>query len=56
MVDSIGKISGHSLRVGAAQQLAKDGHGVLKIMRVGGWKSPDVLSRYVERLDIDIWQ
>ncbi|WP_332700992.1 tyrosine-type recombinase/integrase [Devosia sp.] len=49
-------VSGHSLRVGAAQQLVLDGHGILKIMRVGGWRSINVVARYVENVDIDVWQ
>lgn len=56
MAGQVGQISGHSLRVGAAQQLAKDGHSMLKIMRLGGWKSPEVLARYVEHMDIDVWE
>ena len=48
-------VSGHSLRVGAAQQLVLDGHGILKIMRVGGWRSMNVVARYVENLDVDVW-
>lgn len=56
MAAQVGQISGHSLRVGAAQQLAKDGHSMLKIMRLGGWKSPEVLARYVEHMDIDVWE
>lgn len=49
------KVSGHSLRVGAAQQLVLDGHGILKIMRVGGWRSMNVVARYVEHVDVDVW-
>ncbi|MFP9135985.1 tyrosine-type recombinase/integrase [Devosia sp. XGJD_8] len=49
-------VSGHSLRVGAAQQLVLDGHGILKIMRVGGWRSMNVVARYVENVDVDVWQ
>lgn len=52
----IQKVSGHSLRVGAAQQLALDGRGLLQIMRVGGWRSPSVVARYVENMDIDVWR
>lgn len=48
-------VSGHSLRVGAAQQLVLDGHGILKIMRVGGWRSTNVVARYVENVDVDVW-
>jgi len=49
------KVSGHSLRVGAAQQLTLDGRGILQIMRVGGWRSMNVVARYVENMDIDVW-
>lgn len=49
-------VSGHSLRVGAAQQLVLDGHGILKIMCVGGWRSMNVVARYVENVDVDVWQ
>lgn len=46
---------GHSLRVGGAQQLTLNGHGLLVIMRAGGWKSMNVVARYIEHLDIDVW-
>jgi site-specific recombinase XerD len=49
------KVSGHSLRVGAAQQLTLEGRGILQIMRVGGWRSMNVVARYVENMDIDVW-
>ncbi|WIJ23986.1 tyrosine-type recombinase/integrase [Devosia sp. RR2S18] len=49
-------VSGHSLRVGAAQQLTIDGHGVLQIMRAGGWKSMNVVARYIENVDLDLWR
>jgi integrase/recombinase XerD len=48
-------ISGHSLRVGAAQQLALNGRGILQIMRAGGWRSTNVVARYVEHMDLDVW-
>ncbi|MFD2648772.1 tyrosine-type recombinase/integrase [Devosia albogilva] len=49
------KVSGHSLRVGAAQQLTLDGKGILQIMRAGGWRSMNVVARYVENIDADVW-
>jgi site-specific recombinase XerD len=49
------KVRGHSLRVGGAQQLTLNGHGLLVVMRAGGWKSMNVVARYVEHLDIDVW-
>ncbi len=50
------KVSGHSLRVGAAQQLTLDGKGILQIMRAGGWRSMNVVARYVENMDVDVWE
>lgn len=48
-------VSGHSLRVGAAQQLTINGNGILQIMRAGGWRSVAVVARYVENVDLDLW-
>ncbi|MHA6297913.1 tyrosine-type recombinase/integrase [Devosia sp. CAU 1758] len=52
---TVAEISGHSLRVGAAQTLLQDGHDVLRLMRAGGWKSAATVSRYVERAEVDVW-
>lgn len=41
-------MSGHSMRVGAAQDLMKEGHNALAIMTAGGWKNYEVVARYVE--------
>lgn len=43
-------ISGHSTRVGAAQDLSEAGIGLEEIMRVGGWKTPAMVARYTENL------
>ncbi len=48
-------LSGHSMRVGAAQDLMADGAGVLPIMLAGGWKSMNVIGRYVEHAEIALW-
>ena len=53
--DVIRKLSGHSMRVGAAQDLMSNGFGMMTIMRAGGWKSINVLARYVEKADLQIW-
>jgi integrase/recombinase XerD len=45
-------LSGHSMRVGAAQDLMADGVSLLAIMQAGGWKSMNVIGRYVEHADI----
>ncbi|MXP13335.1 tyrosine-type recombinase/integrase [Altererythrobacter confluentis] len=41
-------LSGHSMRVGAAQDMMVAGADIIGIMHAGGWKSHAVLSRYVE--------
>lgn len=43
-------ISGHSTRVGTAQDMVKHGFGVAEILQSGGWKTPAMLARYTERL------
>lgn len=51
----VNAISGHSLRVGGAQTLLSDGHDVLRLMRIGGWKTVNTVSRYIERTDLRVW-
>jgi integrase len=41
-------LSGHSMRVGAAQDMLVAGFDALAIMQAGGWKSANVVLRYVE--------
>ena len=41
-----GRVSGHSLRVGAAQSLAAAGASVVEMQQAGRWKSPDMPGRY----------
>ena len=43
-----GRLSGHSMRVGAAQDMLVAGFDTAAIMQAGGWKTPHVLLRYVE--------
>ena len=47
--------SGHSMRVGAAQDLLKSGFDTAAIMRAGGWKSVNVLARYLEQAEHNVW-
>jgi len=47
--------SGHSLRVGAAQDLLCAGYDTAAIMRAGGWKSVNILSRYLELAEHNVW-
>jgi len=50
--DIVACLSGHSMRVGAAQDLMADGFGLLRIMRVGGWKTTNTVGKYVEQAEI----
>jgi integrase len=45
------KLSGHSMRVGAAQDMMVAGFDALAIMQAGGWRSTNVLLRYVENAE-----
>lgn len=47
--------SGHSLRVGAAQDLLCAGFDTAAIMRAGGWKSINALGRYLELAEHNVW-
>ena len=53
--DEVLEFSGHSLRVGAAQDLLCAGHDTAAIMRAGGWKSVNVLGRYLELAEHNVW-
>ena len=50
------EISGHSLRVGAAQDLLLDGHDLAAIMRAGGWSSVGVAMNYLRLAEHNIWE
>lgn len=43
-------VSGHSLRVGAAQDLTSAGFGLPAIQQAGRWKSPAMPARYAEKI------
>lgn len=43
-------LSGHSARVGAAQDMVAAGLDVGEVMQAGGWKTPVMVARYSERL------
>jgi site-specific recombinase XerD len=45
-------LSGHSGRVGAAQDMLTLGRSLPQIMLRGGWKKPETVMRYVELTDI----
>ena len=50
-----GFVTGHALRVGAAQELLRIGRDTAGIMRAGGWKSVSTLARYLERAEHSVW-
>ena len=45
-----GHITGHSARVGAAQDFIAAGIGLAEVMQAGGWKSGVMVARYTEHL------
>ena len=48
----VAKLSGHSMRVGAAQDMAAAGIDLGAIMHAGGWKTPEMVMRYIEHMDV----
>jgi integrase/recombinase XerD len=50
--EKIANLSGHSMRVGAAQDMMTAGIDILPIMRAGGWKTTNVVARYIENTDL----
>lgn len=49
------EVSGHSLRVGAAQDLLIKGYDLAAIMRAGGWSNAETVSRYLRFSQQNIW-
>ena len=54
--EEVAAFSSHSLRVGAAQELLRAGFDTAAIMRAGGWKSNNVLARYLEYAEHNVWE
>lgn len=48
--DAVKATSGHSTRVGMAQDMAAAGIDLASIMQAGSWKTPTMVARYIERL------
>ncbi len=44
--------SGHSVRIGTAQDMVSAGFSLPEIMQAGGWQSPEMVSRYSEHLQV----
>ena len=51
-----GDVSGHSLRVGAAQDLLVKGYDLATIMRAGGWSDASTVSRYLRFSHQNVWR
>ena len=49
--DIIDRLSGHSPRVGAAQDMLAEGKTLIQIMHRGGWRKPETVFRYVEHAE-----
>lgn len=49
------RLSGHSPRVGAAQDLVAEGRSLLEIMRAGRWRDVDAVARYAREATVNIW-
>ena len=52
--ETVRSLSGHSMRVGAAQDMLVAGADIIGIMHAGGWKTHAVLSRYVENASAEL--
>jgi integrase len=48
-------IGGHSMRVGAAQDLAVAGRPIAQIMRAGRWRSFESVSLYIKHAPVNVW-
>ena len=45
-----GRYSGHSPRIGMAQDLARDDTELPSMMQAGRWKSPEMPARYIRKV------
>jgi len=55
-LEEVAAFSSHSLRVGAAQELLRAGFDTAAIMRAGGWRSTNVMARYLEYAEHNVWE
>jgi integrase len=49
---TVRRLSGHLMRVGAAQDMAAAGIELVAIMHAGGWRSPEMVMRYIEHMNM----
>jgi site-specific recombinase XerD len=52
--DIVKRISGHSMRVGAAQDMLNSGENLAKIMQRGRWSKTETVMRYIENSTLDL--
>ena len=50
-VKGVAAISGHSCRVGAAQDMVRHGIEMPHVMQAGGWRTMEMVSRYAKHLE-----
>jgi integrase/recombinase XerD len=51
----VARLTSHSLRVGAAQDLATAGRSLIEIMRAGRWRALDSVADYVREAPVNVW-
>ncbi|WP_334163732.1 tyrosine-type recombinase/integrase [Phenylobacterium sp.] len=54
-IQGAGALSGHSLRVGAAQDMAVAGGTLLQLMRAGRWRSLQSVALYARGAPVNVW-
>ena len=52
---ALGRLSGHSFRVGAAHDLVTAGRTLLEVMRAGRWTHADSVAHYVRHAPVNPW-
>jgi site-specific recombinase XerD len=55
LADVAARLSGHSLRVGAAQDLVLRGKTLPQLMLAGRWSTAEAVAHYSEAADLNIW-
>ena len=53
--NSTGPFSGHSMRIETVQDLLAKGFVIAAILRPGGWKLVDTVSRYLKMTKQNVW-
>jgi len=53
--EKVAVFSGHSMRVGGTQDLLRRGFDTATIMRADGWRSVNVLARYLQNAEHNVW-